>query len=66
MPSLLTQIYGLFTVTCSGGPKKVRWKKNFMVLKNLKYNFQREIITFDLKGVGRNRRIGAAVTQPVQ
>lgn len=60
VPSLLTQIYGIFTV--SANSKKAKWKKTFMVLRNLKHNFgHANALTFDLKGVGRNRRIAEKV-----
>jgi len=58
LPSTLTSVYGLFSVTYKNQAKNQRWRRQYVVLQNLRFNMdEQNVLAFDLKGVGRNRYV---------
>jgi len=58
LPSVLAQVFGVFTVSVKWRHKSKQFKRTFIVQRNLRYNlWSIPHTTFDLKGVGKQRRL---------
>lgn len=62
LPSMLAQIVGVFTVSVTWSHQTKASKRNFIVQSNLRYSLiSRPHKCYDLKGVGKSRRVASAL-----
>lgn len=67
LPSVLAQVVGLFTVTVSSKQKSKVFKHRIIVQRNLRFNLlNTRYCVFDLKGIGKSRRVPSVAGVPGQ
>jgi len=67
LPSVLAQVVGLFTVTVSSKKSKGPVKHRIIVQRNLRFNLlNTRYCVFDLKGIGKSRRVPSVAGVPGQ
>jgi len=66
LPSVLAQVMGLFMVSCKTHKKAGGSKRYYIVQRNIRFSLPKPHPTFDLKGVGKNRRVPSEMPQPAQ
>jgi 1-phosphatidylinositol-3-phosphate 5-kinase len=67
LPSVLAQVVGVFTVTVMRRGRSKQFKRTYIVQRNLRYHCWNNPHTcFDLKGVGKSRKVQSSVPEDKQ